>query len=209
MRVAVLCPTRDRPERFQRLCDSVKATSSEAVVRGYVDEDQVDLYPPSNGQRFSWESGPRVGVVAALNHLVRKNPGFDAYGILTDDCVVNTPGWDYYIGEVMDSFPRRLCVVSPYHNFGNQVDMPFVSKEWIRLIGWYACPNTYHYCWPIITGLIGEMTAICHCPMTRFGIEHDLHVENKAAQVRDAQPFFEFVSLKLPALVERIREAMK
>lgn len=202
MKIAVLCPTRDRPDKFRRLCDSVYATSKSAIVHGYVDLDQVEHYGESP---YVWY-GPRVGPVAALNYLVEKNPGYDAYGILTDDCVVKTPGWDAYVGEVLSHSP--FFVVSPHHNFGNHVDMPFVSRKWIETVGWYACPEVYHYCWPIITGLIGEMTAICHCPQQKFGIEHDLHEENKAAQVRDSQPFFEFVSLRLPAVVEKLRGAM-
>jgi hypothetical protein len=213
VKIAVLCPTRDRPEKFRRLWQSVMDTTSDksTVVLAYIDDDQIELYRehlPPHG--FIAIVGPRVGPVAACNAIVeRYHDHFDIFGILTDDCEVTVPGWDKYLAEVMEMFPKRLVVVSPFHNCGDHVDMPFVSKEWIDVVGWYACPDVYHYCWPIVTGLIGEMTAICHCPMQRFALKHDLHERVLMSQAKDAQPFFEFVSLKLPVSVERLRDAMR
>jgi hypothetical protein len=189
------------------------ATTSDksTVVLGYVDEDQHGLYRhhlPTFGAVTTY--GPRIGPVAACNALVdRYRDHFDVFGILTDDCVVTIPGWDKYLAETMEQFPNRMVVVSPFHNYGDHVDMPFVSREWIKVMGWYACPEVYHYCWPTITGLIGEMTAICHCSMSGFAINHDLHDRELSARQPDAQPFYEFVVHKLPVYVEKLREAMR
>jgi hypothetical protein len=184
--------------------------SSQAHVLIYMDEDDPTNPPPGawNTLRVKVHIGPRLGPVAAANSLLRRFPGHDVYGLLTDDSVVTTPGWDTWLLEVVKQFPNRVCVVSPHHNMGNHVDMPFVTKEWIKAVGWYACPDTRHYCWPTITGLIGEMTAICHAPEQRFHVEHEDHTQDRVKQIDDAQPFYEFVSLKLPAVVERVRQAM-
>jgi hypothetical protein len=119
-------------------------------------------------------------------------------------------GWDGWALDASDQFPNRICVISPYHNQGNHVDMPFVTREWIAATGWFACPDFHHHAWPIITGLIGEMTAIVHAPRQSFAVHHPAKVEMVSEQTlhKDQQAFFTFVALKLPAVVDRVREAM-
>lgn len=205
MSVAVLIPTRDRPESFLRSVASVRRTSK-ATVLAYVDEDQYDIYPVNGEVEGAIiHVGPRIGPVASANHLVRQHPNFDAYGLITDDSRIITPGWDDYIMGCFRDF-SRFMVVSPHHNHGEHVDMPFVSRDWVEEVGWYACPEFFHYCWPIVCGLIGEMTAIVHCPKTEFSIEHDYEDgTNAQKRLSDNSRFFDYVSLKMPAVVERIR----
>lgn len=218
MKVGVLCPTRDRPKEFDRLCQSVIATSTQADVLAYIDDDQPELYQPTEWSkmhpygtgRVRQHVGPRIGPAPAANALVKAFPGYDAYGMVTDDAIMTVPGWDQWLLDVIASFPNRICVVSPYHNQGNHVDMPFVSKEWIAVTGWFACPEMKHYCWPIVTGLIAEMTGICHAGHHDFAVFHKPKVEMVSLNRReqDAQAFFEYVSLGLPAVVQNIRRAM-
>lgn len=208
MSVAVLCPTRSRPGQFSELVRSVAETSSAQVI-AYVDEDQREMYRGLQSERCILHVGPQVGPVASANALVTAYSDHEAYGLITDDSTVIIPGWDQWLMESLTAFPNRIAVVSPYHNHGNHVDMPFVSKEWIEVVGWYAYPKAFHYCWPIITGLIGEMSAIVHAPMQRFAIQHEFaEWGNPDHRTSDAQAFFEFVSLSLPKTVERVRQAM-
>jgi hypothetical protein len=216
-RIAVLIPSRDRPEKLLKACRSVLATSNLADVLVYVDEDQRELYESGLtgagfGPRVKALYAARIGPVAAANSLVDENPSYAAYGLITDDTTIKTEtwGWDAWLLETLDFFPRRLAVVSPRHNLGEHVDMPFVSWEWIDCVGWYACPEFYHYCWPILTGLIGEMTAIVHAPEQSFAIHHEgLPHTNLASRDDDAKKFFEYVALKMPVHVEALRDAMK
>jgi hypothetical protein len=79
----------------------------------------------------------------------------------------------------------------------------------VETVGWYACPEMFHYCWPILTGLIGEMTAIVHAPSGSFSVHHDgLPHTNIEMQAEDAKRFFTYVALKLPAKVESLRQGM-
>lgn len=216
MRIGVLIPSRDRPECLKRAIQSVRETSRAADVLAYIDDDQRDLYSEiENAElgradgRVILHYGSQVGPVAAANALVEANPGYGIYGLITDDTRVITPGWDVWCNEAADQFPNRIAVISPRHNLGEHVDMPFVTKEWIGVTGWYACPDFFHYCWPILTGLIGEMTAIVHTPDKRFGLHHDgLPHSNRDRHRDDAEAFFEFVALRMPVYVEKIREAM-
>lgn len=210
-RVAVLIPSRDRPEKLAEACRSVIETSTVADAICYIDDDQRDEYEPvliaaGLGPRVRVLYGPRIGPVASANILVEDNPDYHAYGLITDDTRITTWGWDAWLLYVLEKFPQEIAVVSPRHNLGEHVDMPFVSKRWIEVVGWYACPEMYHFCWPILTGLIGEMTAIVHAPEQSFGIHHEgLPHGNLDARESDERKFFHYVSLKLPVHVEAIR----
>src|SRR5438034_1248354 len=99
-KVAVLCPTRGRPEGLRKMAQSVRATSG-ADVYAYIDEDWEEEYVGiPEVERFV---GPRVGPVRAVNRLVRKVPDYAAYGFLTDDTTVLTAGWDRWVLDAMSS----------------------------------------------------------------------------------------------------------
>ena len=207
MSVAVLIPTRGRPQEFLEAVESVRKTSK-ATVLAYVDEDQRDMYP-TEVEGAIIHVGPRVGPVASANNLVRAYPKFDAYGLITDDTRTISPGWDEWLLNAMDMFPKRLAVVSPRHNLGEHVDMPFVSREWINVVGWFACPVFYHYAWPIINGIMGEMTAIVHAPEQGFSLYHKgLPHTNLEGKDKDELKFFHYVALIMPQHVENLRKAM-
>ncbi len=207
----VMIPTRDRPQEAKEAVLSVFDTS-QASVCVYVDQDQEGLYEDVWGslwedRRFHRYLGPRIGPVASANAIAQRYGNYAAYGLITDDSKITTKGWDEWLLEAVERLP--ICVVSPYHNNGDHVDMPFVTRQWIDTVGWYACPDCWHYSWPTITGLIGEMTAIVHAPQHRFAIHHDYqHGTNPGARQRDAEAFYDYVSLNLRAVVEKVREAM-
>jgi hypothetical protein len=212
MKAAVLIPSRDRPGLLVDAIRSVLDTSA-ADVLVYVDEDQW------RGYQFAFRNlepirvkgmyGDRIGPVASANALVKSFHGYDAYGLITDDSGITTPGWDQWTLEAIARFPGRIAVVSPHHPHGYHVDMPFVSKEWIERVGWYACPLMKHYAWPIITGLIGEMTGIVHAPESAFHIEHAYDPNaNQDVRAKDYEAFFSFVSRDLPIVVATLRKEM-
>jgi len=212
MKAAVLIPSRDRYARLVAAAISVTETSK-ADVLVYVDEDQQRQYQfvlrSLDPKRVKVLFGDRIGPVASANALVKSFPGYDAYGLITDDSGITTPGWDDWTLEAIARFPRRLAVISPHHPHGYHVDMPFVSKEWIERVGWYACPLMKHYAWPIITGLIGEMTGIVHAPESAFHIEHAYDpTANQDIRAKDYEAFFIFVSRDLPIVVASLRKEM-
>jgi hypothetical protein len=209
-RCAVLIPSRNRPDHLRAAIQSVLDTSRCADVLCYIDDDQAKMYGGLlEGERLIVHRGPRIGPAPAANTLVAAYPDYSAYGLITDDTTMVSGRWDEWLFSALASFPKRLVVVSPWHNLGGHVDMPFVSREWIDLLGFYACPDMIHYSWPILTGLIGEMTAIVHAPQDSFAVQHEgLEHTNQNVRDKDARAFFEYVSLKLPVYVERLRKEL-
>lgn len=212
-RILVMIPSRDRPEECVTACRSVWDTAISAVPAIYVDDDQESAYRDAFRKEVQpmFLVGPRVGPVASINRLAQGWPQYAAYGMITDDTTMTTKGWDGWLLDALKQFPNRVAVVSPYHNQGNHVDMPFVSREWMDATGWFAYPRCFHYAWPIITGLIGEMSAIVHAPFDRFAVHHPPKTEIVSLErlQADHTAFFEFVALELPATVERVRGSMQ
>ena len=212
----MLCPSRSRPAQFVNLAKSIMKTTNRADLIGYVDDDQSDLYEATCARtrselrsRMSVHIGPRIGPVASANALVKEFPGYDLYGLIPDDAVVTTGQWAEWCLDVAAFLPNRVGVVSPAHNQGPHVDMPFVTKEWIQATGWFAVPIAHHFVWPLVIALIGEMTAIVHAPKERFNIDHDLMMTaNQVWASRDTEAFLPFVARELMPIVDRVRDAI-
>ena len=207
-RVAVLIPSRNRPQHLFRAIDSVMKTSKNADVLVYIDDDQSDMYRGLiQDERIVIHKGPRIGPAPAANVLVEAYPGYAAYGLITDDTTTVTLAWDEWLLRTLAEYP--FAVVSPRHNLGEHVDMPFVSRKWIDVVGWYACPGMIHYSWPILMGLIGEMTCVVHAGDGDFRLIHEgLPHTNQDVRDADAREFFDYVALKLPVPVYALRAAM-
>src|SRR6476646_5287604 len=93
--------------------------------------------------------GERLGPAAAINALVDEHPNHSTYGFFCDDCRVTIPGWDRFVLRELDKFPKRLGVVAGAHATAD-VDFPFVSREWLDVLGWYCQPGLYHWAYPSV-----------------------------------------------------------
>ena len=197
------------------MANSFARTSSRADLIAYVDEDDPADYD-FDLPRVTIRRGPRIGTVAVCNELA-KIASYRAYGMVPDDSEFLTERWDDYVGRAIDELPKHVGVVSPHHNLGVHVDMPFVSREWIDATGWFAYPKAFHWVWPIITGLIGDISqCLVRAGEQEFSIKHlgtTTVGQPLECQESDIREFFFFVALendeRLPCVVERVREAMR
>jgi hypothetical protein len=182
-RIAVLCPTRERPDQFRNLIKSLRATAKNADILAYLDEGATEMgwYRTlleeeriKNDGRVVIEVGPRLGPVRSANHLVAKFPQYDSYGFVPDDAVFTTNEWDEFCRRSLYGFRDTLGVVSPHTGQGLIVDMPFVSAEWVKRLGWFAPPELYHFGWTAVLGVLGECTQMVHAKPKEFSIRHDM-----------------------------------
>lgn len=211
MRTCVVCPTRDRPESFLRTAESHATTSKNSHLFAYVDEDQRRLYEAlSLPERTHLVIGPRIGMVTAVNVMVQQNRSFDAFGYVTDDARFTAPGWDDYLAECIGGFRNGIGVVSAHHQHGIWLNFPFVSRQWIDVVGWLAYPPQQHYCWDTLLELLGEATAIVYAPQDRFAIDHDAITSGAtvAHLGSDAASFLQWCITSRRELVMKLRAAM-
>lgn len=213
MSIAVLCPTRDRPSHLAKLVNSVMKTSTNARVYAYIDEDQKDLYAPTiksmdPASRLTVFHGNRVGPAASANGLL-KHVDAEIYGLITDDSVVLTSGWDRWLEAAIDSFPGRIGVASPAHNHGPHVDMPFVSREWINRLGWFAQPGVRQYCWPSLLYVLAleiGPNRVRRASPKEFFIQHDELSTNANGIKDDAIEFYAFLISRLHRCVDLLTD---
>ncbi len=112
-------------------------------------------------------------IVAGLNHAVRRNPGFDVYGLIVGDAEFKSPGWEAYLEAEVARMPNGIGVVSAAHTAGTFVNFPFVTREWVDAVGWYACPDTVHFCWDSVIECLGEATHIAYATPAEMFIAHE------------------------------------
>lgn len=210
-----MCPTRGRPEVFRHLASSMARTTERAQLVAYIDEDDplADEYR-TQVPRVEFVRGPRIGPVAACNHIAAEYD-YDVCGMVPDDAEFVTLGWDRYVDIMARKFKNQVGVISPHHNLGTHVDMPFVTRQWVEATGWFAYPKNFHWCWPTITSLLGEMTAIVHAPGDRFHIHHKGIKDSVPAELteQDFREFYWFIALennihRLPITLQKLREAI-
>ena len=209
MRIGVLCPTRDGPDRLRQAFQSMIDTSKSTTMIACIDDDQRGLYAPIQHERLVYHVAPRVNVVDLLNSAVKLHP-FDVYGLMVDDARFKTFGWDDYVVRTIEAFPAGIGVVSAHHGKGWFVNFPYVSARWIEVVGWYACPQTHHFCWDTVLELLGEATHIDYASEQNFAIEHDL-LQNDATLCKFASDCIQFLGWCVNGrrdVVQKLREAM-
>jgi len=162
MIIAILTPSRGRPEKLERFIKSVDKTSStENTIYHFVGVDRNDpeletylsSYKKTREELLhnfiilnSSEQKP-VGII--WNDLQRLAEGMyhpDYYIMGNDDLVYQTNNWDIILEKTI----RQLK--DPYHvlwfNDGINGDklaaFPIVSKEWVKAVGSF-CPTIFEF----------------------------------------------------------------
>jgi len=202
--------TRERPAELQRLAESLLATSTKAALIVWCDEDQIVSYAEGVkwGPRVVMHGGTRIGPVAAANSLCHlyRDP-IRIYGMVPDDAIFKTPGWDDYIIKTFEAMPRRIGVIAAAHNGGEYVNFPWVSREWIESVGWLYYPHNFHHCCDSILEILGECTNMVYAKPEEFSMHHELVTTfNREKFVADCYNFLAWAVGERRTLVKRIRE---
>ncbi len=197
-------------------------TSSVAQLVVRLDEDQKDLYAGVEvPARVSFEYGPKIGPGGSINASAYDNMRmskernaiagrpYDAFCAAPDDAEFVTPGWDLYALGVIKSFPGRIGVVSAAHDQGTFLNYPCVSREWINVLGWYAHPTIYHFCWDTMHELLGDATNIVYAPRDKWLMNHQGLPQNLANYQSDTAAFLTWCVTERPQAVQRLRAAAR
>ena len=153
MTLAVLLPTRGRPDNFRRFMEAFVTTAvdSHVLVRLDTDDPSVtgyDEHLETYRQHITVTHGERVGFGPSLNELAfhAEWMGFHHLGMFGDDVVPKTPGWDIALVEALGD---DLGVA--YGDDGlrkmHAPDLPthYVTQtEVYRRLGYLAPPNMRH-----------------------------------------------------------------
>lgn len=212
-RILIVVPSRDRPKKLAHLVHSILDTSEHADVVAYVDEDQRELYgwlerlPGEISARVRVFFGPRVGPVAATNRMVSEAlETHEVFAFLTDDCSITTHGWDR---GVLAMLTNRIGIVAPAHAT-EDLDLPFVSRGWVRALGYFAWPGLYHWGWPSVTAALAAATrTVTRSAPGDFYIDHPAHESmNRERYPSDIIALYDFFACHFDAALEDLRRSL-
>ena len=145
--IALLIPSRGRPERAERMILSALETASDTIeVRLLVDPDD-----PRLAEYQALIFAPLVlrvlpapmGYTAALNHAAREAwDEFAVLGAFGDDVVFRTSGWDRRVEEALQH--PGIAYGDDLIHGRNHPSAVFMSSAIAKALGWLALPATTH-----------------------------------------------------------------
>jgi hypothetical protein len=174
-RVLVMCASRNRPESIARMIESVVETSSVADVAVYIDKDQRAEYESLAGLPCDVFCGDRMFQCRSLNLLAERNPGYEAYGAATDDCLFVSKGWDQWVIEQSGGFRANVGSMVPQTvgGYKKRMDFPWLTGRWVEVVGKFVPTDTRHFYWDVALQVLGEQTQIAYADESSFGIRHE------------------------------------
>ena len=152
-RIALLVPTRKRPESVKRLLKSIEDTVNDktsVTVYFYLDDDDFDTIRliKSIKKRKTYDIkymiGPRIIMSEMVNQLYPLTSEFILF-FGADDIVFRTQGWDSIlieaVKEVSDGvglfYGNDLVTTQHAPDFATH---PILTREWVNVVGYVSPP---------------------------------------------------------------------
>lgn len=147
-RIALLCPTRGRPDQCRRMVESAYNTSAcELNVYLYFAE-------PSYAGCGTWHNcvkayqGPDYPTVQKWNVLAEQamKDGCDLFMLAADDMIFATPGWDTALIEHYENLKEK-CHVYALQDSRDELGTPhpIFTREYILAMGYMVPPIFLHW----------------------------------------------------------------
>lgn len=219
--IAVLTPSRSRPDRFAEMVQAIRDTADDDTIRVYLGSDLDDTGYEDFGDGVVHCYAPRTRLAAWTNYLAELalRDGASILAFFGDDHRPRTPGWDTRAAEAFDRIGGSGLV---YCADGLQNERlptaPFWSADVIRALGWFYPPVLTHlyaddYWLRLARDLdrcayLGDVL-IEHChPSAGKAAEDESYRESAACEPADRRAFERFVVREHPAVLERVRRAL-
>jgi len=172
MRIAVVIPSRGRPNQLGRAIDSIGDAAQVYVglERGDPQPHPVApvlLFPDDTPTTFKWNALADY----AVSH------GADIVILGADDILFETRGWDEMLRERFVRFSDRILAVG-FNDGRSHGAVPHyaVSKEWIAALGYFCPPIFHHWCVDTWTESVGHRIG-------RFQYAHDIMVRHDTVKL--------------------------
>lgn len=140
--ISLLCPTRHRRELFKRMVNSAVETADGIIeVVCYVDEDDnsyddlglnVKIITGKRDYKHMWD-------------ICSKHATGDIMGLLGDDVIFRTQGWDSLIEAEFKKYKDKILLV--FGRDGNEAARdkpygthPFLHRRWVETVGYFTPP---------------------------------------------------------------------
>lgn len=148
MTIAILCPTRGRPEQFKRMVQSALSTSSGKIeIHPSVSDVERSLYNLNSCENnFPFPDGmPTAHKWNILAHYAGMK-GASLFMLCADDVVFTTPCWDKALLDHYNALENKIHV---YHLRDSRnpdgTPHPIVTREYIEAMGYFLPPLFLHW----------------------------------------------------------------
>lgn len=142
--IAILCPTRRRPEQLKRMVDSVHRTSDAKVYISATEGDS--LSDMCAGLIVSPDGLPTVHRWNELAKLAMEDEDNKLFMLGSDDTVFTTPLWDQALLDHYNALENKIHV---YHLQDSRdkdgTPHPIVTREYIEAMGYFMSPIFNHW----------------------------------------------------------------
>lgn len=146
--IALLCPSRGRPEKLKRMWDSAKATG-EAKLYYAIAPEEKEPYSIVNGNSRQYTMPDNMPTVHKWNMLAEeamRNSDNKLFMLASDDMIFATPEWDKALLDHYNSLENKIHV---YHLQDSRdkdgTPHPIVTRDYIEKMGWFLPPIFLHW----------------------------------------------------------------
>lgn len=163
MSIAILCPTRGRPEQFKRMCESADKTTV----------TNVEVLALSNGEDDYAENVPTDLPTVMMWNLLAKATDAKLLMLGADDTIFTTPGWDEALIDHYNKLENKIHVYALQDSRDPEgTPHPIVTREYIDAMGYFIPPIFLHWFVDTWTVQIAKANN-CFTHLKHFGLTHD------------------------------------
>lgn len=157
MTIAIICPSRGRPEKMLRMWQSARKTAHDTNnVTLYlgVDEDEQELYAQAIAPDTSIVGFYPLkdwGVVHSINKLVQKALFDEArrhtlFIVAADDTIFTTPHWDKALLDHYNALENKIHAYALLDSRDAEgTPHPIATRAYIEAQGYFYCPIFLHW----------------------------------------------------------------
>jgi hypothetical protein len=149
--ISLLCPSRGRPQNLWRLSESafsLAASPPDIELLAYVDFDDPALPQYAALDCAEIHTGERIMFTDYWNKLAEVARG-DIMGMMGDDVVFRTPGWDVMVEDEFAKWPDRIVFVNGRDGAHGPAlgTHGFLHRRWVDAVGRF-CPPYFSHDYP-------------------------------------------------------------
>lgn len=217
MRTLVICPSRGRPGKCERMIKSFKENthSADMVVRVDIDDECLEEYMALDCPEIGVIPGERKTITQIINKcFYNGNIYYDFFSVINDDFIYQTKNWDLILGYATRGFGIA------YGNDGIQGERipttSVISANLVHSVGWLQMPDLIGLygdnVWKDIGQALGCLyyvpeVEITHMHPLQYREEKDDTFKNTNSQERYRADYATYLKWKkndFPALIDKI-----
>lgn len=141
----IILPTKGRPENLRRFIRAYHETAANLSIHVIFDAADAHCYndveTPTHWKRAAAPTGTPLGGIFDL--IFKKYPNELYYGMVADDIVPETSGWDTIMADLCQ--PDKIVWGCDELQNDNLPVHPFIGGDLLRKLGWWSAPGLKHW----------------------------------------------------------------